>query len=262
MFDKNTVPLQLKTNPLFTEQRWHTIIDEEGNTMSHKGLHVVNDGGYHHWLQTIHGWKPDEAPDDVLAVGGALFESTRKNVECCFGIMKRRHRVLKVPSLREDYNDIDAVFKTCGILHNMLLQFDGFDTIGTRDEDWMLLEEYENLCLEDLDVDVEGWRDEDLLEEIRLNDIRARRTACEQLVMGGAVAAVRADTDLAAVRGQSPDGDAVETEEGFQDRQMAISKHIYMCLKGKKLMRVLPAKQCRPVIDRPIRGYAGPWLGM
>ena len=253
---------QLKTNPLFTEQRWKTVIDEDGNTITHKGLHVVNDGGYHHWLQTIHGWKPDEAPDDILAVGGALFESMRKNVECCFGIKKRRHRVLKVPSLRSDYNDIDAVFKTCGILHNMLMQFDGHDTIGTRDEDWMLLEEYENLSTEELDVDVEGWRNEELLEDIRLNDIRARRTACEQLVLGGAVAAVRPETDLAAVRGPCTDGEAVEKEEGFLDRQMAISKHIYIKMKEKTLLRVLPAKMCRCVIDRPTRGYAGPWLGM
>ena len=137
-------------------------------------------------------------------------------MECCFGIMKRRHRrVMKLPSLRGDYNDIDTVFKTCCILHNMRMQFDGHDTIGTRDEDWMLLEEYENLCTEELDVDVEGLRDEDLLEDIRLHDIRAMRTTCEQLLLGGAVAAIRPMSDLSIVRGPCTDGEAVEAEEGF-----------------------------------------------
>ena len=62
--------------------------------------------------------------------------------------------------------------------------------------------------------------------------------------------------------GGCTDGEAVEKEEGFLDRQMAISKHIYIKMKEKTLLRVLPAKMCRRVIDRPTRGYAGPWLGM
>ena len=81
-------------------------------------------------------------------------------------------------------------------------------------------------------------------------------------MLGGAVAAVRPETSLSFVRGPCTNGEAAVTEEGFHDRQMATSKYIHISMKEKRLMRVLLANQCRLAIDRPTRGYAGPWLGM
>ena len=48
-------------------------------------------------------------------------ESVRKDVECAFGILKKRWRVLKLPMrVRRKYN-AENIFTTCCILHNMLL---------------------------------------------------------------------------------------------------------------------------------------------
>ena len=48
-------------------------------------------------------------------------ESVRKDVECTFGILKKRWRVLKNPMLLQSKVSIDNIVFTCAILHNMLL---------------------------------------------------------------------------------------------------------------------------------------------
>jgi len=46
------------------------------------------------------------------------------------GIMRRRHRFFKVPSLLSPQVQLDHIVRTCAILHNMLLQYDGLATLG------------------------------------------------------------------------------------------------------------------------------------
>ena len=47
------------------------------------------------------------------------FEALRKDEECTYGILKSRFRLLR------DLSDIEAAFKICCILHNMILVYDG-----------------------------------------------------------------------------------------------------------------------------------------
>ena len=54
-------------------------------------------------------------------------ESERKHVECAFGILKSRFRILKLPIQIHDFDLINDVFHVCCILHNMCLEFDGLD---------------------------------------------------------------------------------------------------------------------------------------
>ncbi|CAB1115914.1 unnamed protein product [Ectocarpus sp. CCAP 1310/34] len=51
-------------------------------------------------------------------------ESVRKDVECFFGIVKGRFRILKLSIPYHKQEDIDNVFFTCCILHNMLHSYD------------------------------------------------------------------------------------------------------------------------------------------
>ena len=46
--------------------------------------------------------------------------STRKSVECTFGSLKQRFRILKVPMLFRSKARVDAVMFTCCRLHNLL----------------------------------------------------------------------------------------------------------------------------------------------
>mmetsp|Transcript_31690 Transcript_31690/g.111604 ORF Transcript_31690/g.111604 Transcript_31690/m.111604 type:complete len:131 (+) Transcript_31690:137-529(+) len=50
----------------------------------------------------------------------------RKDIEDIFGIMKARHRILRGKIALHNPDDIDAVFFACAILHNMLLEDDGW----------------------------------------------------------------------------------------------------------------------------------------
>lgn len=52
-------------------------------------------------------------------------ESVRKDVECFFGIVKGRFRILKLPVMYRKQERIDNMFFTCVILHNMLHIYDG-----------------------------------------------------------------------------------------------------------------------------------------
>ena len=52
-------------------------------------------------------------------------ESMRKNIECTFGILKSRFRNLKNAIRLYFEDDIVDLFRTCAVLHNILLQFDG-----------------------------------------------------------------------------------------------------------------------------------------
>ena len=66
-----------------------------------------------------------------LSKGDLLFskrlESVRKDVDCFFGILKIRFRILKLAMTYQQQKRIDSVFFTCCILHNMLHTYDGMD---------------------------------------------------------------------------------------------------------------------------------------
>lgn len=57
----------------------------------------------------------------------AWLESLRKDVECTFGILKGRWRILKTGVRLHGVIAADKVFTTCCALHNWLLEVDGLD---------------------------------------------------------------------------------------------------------------------------------------
>jgi hypothetical protein len=67
-------------------------------------------------------------------------ESARKDVECFFGIMKARFRLLRNPICIQAFHEIDAVWFSCIILHNMLLEHDGYTTALNTEAAWEALD--------------------------------------------------------------------------------------------------------------------------
>ena len=63
-------------------------------------------------------------------------ESMRKDVECVFGILKKRFLLLKHPVRLHKPEQIQNAFVTCCVLHNLLLDYDGFDDWELRDRNW------------------------------------------------------------------------------------------------------------------------------
>ena len=84
------------------------------------GAWGIVDNGYHNWSCT-------QAPSKVnLMRKEARFsewlESMRKDVECAFGILKGRWRVLKTGIRLDGPEAADRVWLTCCALHNYLLE--------------------------------------------------------------------------------------------------------------------------------------------
>ena len=74
----------------------------------------------------------------ILCTTVRRMESVRKDVERLFGILKKRFRILKHPSSLRSLNAMEDVFITCCILHNMLLEFDGYKDVGQSMEDYVM----------------------------------------------------------------------------------------------------------------------------
>jgi hypothetical protein len=91
----------------------------------HQRPYLIVDGGYHKWACLICGLK--NRLTDEEENWSRRMESVRKDVECFFGRLKGRFRMLKLPILLHHLEDVENVFFTACILHNMLLSYDGLD---------------------------------------------------------------------------------------------------------------------------------------
>jgi hypothetical protein len=61
-----------------------------------------------------------------LSKWAGMIESVRKDIECVFGILKKRFHYLKTFNRLRKQKDIDIAFTTCCITHNILLKSDGW----------------------------------------------------------------------------------------------------------------------------------------
>ena len=106
----------------------------DGSIVEEVGAYSIVDGGYHQWrvLQAVEKHASDEWSRAFSARG----ESVRKDVECAFGILKCRFRVLRSRILLRNKDDINNFFFACCILHNVLLKDDGWADRHTNPAFW------------------------------------------------------------------------------------------------------------------------------
>lgn len=131
---------ELIINPKYANYTY-SIKTKIGRTVTMEGLWALCDGGYHKWLHTIYGSK--HADTASWRAWSGLCESTRKDVECVFGVMKARFRVLAIASLVSDAQSCTRTVRVCAILHNMLLLQDGMAQNGTEESHWRRVDEAE-----------------------------------------------------------------------------------------------------------------------
>jgi hypothetical protein len=96
---------------------------------------LMSDGGYHRW-RCLQCPRPHDSRPHVRTWSKAL-ESVRKDVECTFGVMKGRFRILKLPFEFQSAQHIDYVFYTCAYLHNRILRYQSFGEVWQDDVDWV-----------------------------------------------------------------------------------------------------------------------------
>jgi hypothetical protein len=101
--------------------------DQNGNvlTIKYSGPYLIVDNGYLSWSTTL---PPSKCPATQQELKWSNWlESIRKDVECTFGILKGRWRILKTGVRLHGVDSCDKIWKTCCALHNMLLEIDGLD---------------------------------------------------------------------------------------------------------------------------------------
>ena len=77
-----------------------------------QGASALCDSGYHQWAQTVCGFK--HASSKQHMEWSARCESARKQVECVFGSMKQRFRILRLPMLYNKAHPTAAPPAGCG----------------------------------------------------------------------------------------------------------------------------------------------------
>ena len=112
--------------------------DSNKNIMEahYNGGWLMVDNGYLDWSCTIPPMKRSLSYKFIRF--SEWLESMRKNVECTFGIMKRRFGILKSGIRLFEVESCDELFLTCCALHNLLLFHD--------DNDEWDLENNDNIC--------------------------------------------------------------------------------------------------------------------
>ncbi|KAI2511223.1 Plant transposon protein [Fragilaria crotonensis] len=120
----NSVMSLLDGNGWLNSQSWETK-DRRGRTKVSKGLYLICDGGYHRWPCLMFPVKSG-AVGSPLSKWAGMMESVRKDIECVFGILKKRFHYLKTFNRMRKQKNIDNAFTTCCIIHNILLETDGW----------------------------------------------------------------------------------------------------------------------------------------
>ena len=145
--DPNFAPLK---SPPFCEMRWQYVTSPDGNVADGVGLYVLVDGGYYPSKYMI-APRPHSADVRVTRWSDRL-ESVRKDVECFFGVLRKRFCILCDNFRYPDLEILVATFKTCCWIHNEI-----FFMCGPPNE-------------HDLqDVGDKSWED-DVLEDVRVNN--------------------------------------------------------------------------------------------
>eukprot|EP00804_Cyclotella_cryptica_P009806 CCRYP_016250-RA/>CCRYP_016250-RA protein AED:0.25 eAED:0.25 QI:0/0/0/1/1/1/2/0/249 len=94
-------------------------------TIKYRGGYVIVDNGYLRWSATVPLYKVTNKITEIRL--SKWVESMRKDVECAFGILKGRWRILKTGIRVQGVESVDKVWLTCCALHNWLLEIDGLD---------------------------------------------------------------------------------------------------------------------------------------
>jgi hypothetical protein len=135
---------QVRFDELFTEAEFKLQV-RENLWIVEKGLYLLVDGGYHKWRIMQCPMKHTVIEEEIR--WSEFAESVRKDVECSFGILKKRFQFLKNAIQWHSKSDIDNAVFSCVILHNMLHEYDGYDERWEAEITNTHNDEEEQLCL-------------------------------------------------------------------------------------------------------------------
>lgn len=107
-----------------------------------KGGFFIVDGGYPTWAFLL--CADNRRYDRPYVLFREWLESVRKDVECTFGHLKMRFLILKNGVITHRVIDCEKTFKTCCVLHNMILRYSD-ELASWENVDWSGLEPEEDV---------------------------------------------------------------------------------------------------------------------
>jgi hypothetical protein len=116
----------IRRGELYGDVKYTVKRGEGASDRTFQGLWLLVDGGYLNWSCTLCPLKETSLINEQRWSRWA--ESMRKDVECVFGILKGRWRILKTGIRLHGLKVVDDIWFTCCALHNMLLHVDGLNT--------------------------------------------------------------------------------------------------------------------------------------
>ena len=144
------------------------LLEQHGTEIvpvKYRGVWIIVDNGYHNWSITVPPIPSSDYRKEIR--WSEWIESMRKDVECTFGILKGRWRILKTGIRLHSIECVDRIWLTCCAFHNMLLEIDGLDQqwdgIRNTTSEWE--GELGNLAPEDIPFAIRRINDPSLLRE-------------------------------------------------------------------------------------------------
>jgi hypothetical protein len=145
----------------------YTLYNNVGIPELCSGGYLIVDGGYPKETALVDPIR-DHLTREIL-LWSEWLESVRKDVECTFGILKGRFQILKKPIQFKDAYFIEFIFKSCAILHNIILEFDKLSISSWEyNVEWHNLNPENNVCLNEMEyecTDTNENLNDDLLSE-------------------------------------------------------------------------------------------------
>ena len=167
----------LRDNRIGKDITWYTY-NEKGDTVAHVGyLHAICDGGYPPHGNLI--CASSSSSDPKVVRWSNRLGKIRKDVECCFGSLKKRFSMFKTGWNSPDLEMLDDAWLTCCALHNMLLDSDAESIINQSLEKKMdkvagNVDKYPSHGLEE--EEVEGTAEDDILVIPGRDSLEKRRS--------------------------------------------------------------------------------------
>lgn len=110
---------KVRSKRLFRDAQWK-YYNQDGHVRREIGMYLISDNGYLRWPTTICPFTRTSvaSPEGYFSTN---VESVRKDVECTFGIIKKRWRILNNGFYQRDIALCEKIFVTCCCLHNFML---------------------------------------------------------------------------------------------------------------------------------------------
>ena len=225
--DTSTIEHNVTTYNNYPIIKEHYSIIGESNSdikLRFKGSYLICDGGYHRWSCLINPFHMQPPGTDLERWSKAL-ESLRKDIECVFGILKLRFKILKHPIRMHSPEAIHKMFVTCCVLHNLLLDYDGRDTwrteAGSSDGNSTEYDVLEETAERIANTSVYGG-----------TGVAGTRVGRREMYLGG-----EEQEHLEQERGDANGTTLFVEEEAYDSRRMNLIKHYQRMLKFR-LVRV------------------------